>query len=134
VSTRTSDKWQSRTNPNGPWNDDWERTKDRYWSNPFTRHRCFWHQRFWLGKPLSYAQRQLNHLTYRRGGSPHVWQVKPMCRTCHKIETGLARFLRVLGVKRHPHYVATYGVRWLITLAIFTPIWYPLVFIFHVVP
>lgn len=124
-------RWQDAAT--GPWGSDWERTKDRYWANPLLRKRCFWHQRFWLGQPMTYGQRQLNHLTYRRGGSPRFWQVKPMCRTCHGIETWLARALRALGIRRC-HYVATYGVRWLITAAIFAPVWYPLLFVFHVWP
>lgn len=89
---------------------------------------------------MSYGERQLNHLTYKRGGSPRVWQVKPMCRTCHSIETFIATKLirplsRIFKVLRYrDHYVATYSVRWLITWAIFAPIWYPLVFVFHVIP
>lgn len=115
--------------PNELYGRDWQDYKDRYWSSPFTRKRCFWHR----GR-MSFGGRQLNHLSYARQSTPRWWQVKPMCRTCHKIETFLARALRALGVKKHPHYVATYGVRWLINLTVTAPIWYPLVFVFHVIP
>lgn len=128
MSTRTSKQWVDASVLYGP---EWQETKRRYFASPYTRKRCFWCRR----SPADRKRHELHHLTYRRKARPFFWQVKPMCSTCHGIETTVSRVLKVLLRRRRvPHVTATYGVRWLINLAVLSPIWYPLVFVFHVIP
>jgi hypothetical protein len=114
----------------------WEDTKRRYWASRFTRKRCFWCRRK--------SGLQLNHLTYALSGPTGacpLWVVKPLCRTCHKVETWLARKVRprlkrtvrvepVVGTgrrrrrvadrraQRWAHAYVTYAVRWSLNLAV----------------
>ncbi len=60
----------------------WEDTRRRYWASPFTRKRCVW--------CMARRATQLNHLTYLYSGPDGAcpfWVLRPMCRTCHKVET-----------------------------------------------
>lgn len=105
-------QWSARVH--GP---EWQAFKRRYWAHPLTRKRCFWCRRK--------GRRQLNHLTYRPypdSRPPRMWQVKPLCLTCHRVETWLTRRYRP-GMSRRrqrwAHAYVTYGVRW----ALYAPLW-----------
>ena len=98
-------EWSARVHGPG-----FEETKHRYWRSPFTRKRCFWCRRK--------GRLQLNHLTYLFSGETGrcpLWVLKPLCATCHGVETWLTRRVRRhlgRGAKRWAHAVVTYGVRW----------------------
>lgn len=110
----TMAEWSARVY--GP---EWEEFKDRYWSHPLTRKRCFWCRR--ANRP-GRRRLQLNHLTYPRGRALRLWEVKPMCSTCHRVETWLTRRFRP-SMRRHrqrwAHAYVTYSVRW----ALYLPLW-----------
>lgn len=106
---------------------DWQRTRNRYHASRWTRKRCFWcRTRGKRDNPI-----ELNHLTYRRGDRPRWWQVRPLCRRCHKIETNVTRVVRVVLPwtgpvgKRNAHYVVTYLGRWLVNATALAPLWLP---------
>lgn len=103
----------------------WVRTRTRYHASRWTRKRCFWcHTRGDRGNGI-----ELNHLTYRRGDRPWFWQVKPLCRRCHRIETVVTRVVRPLlpwsgaFAKTRAHYVVTYLGRWLVNVTVLSPVW-----------
>jgi len=90
---------------------EWAEFRRWYFSRRTTRKRCFWcHSRSRKGNPI-----QLNHLDYREPADwPGRWRVKPMCRRCHRIETGLTRMLfheYPRRRNRYAHWYVTYGVR-----------------------
>jgi hypothetical protein len=98
-------EWSARTY--GP---EWVEFKDRYWSHPLTRKRCFWCRR-----PRGKARLQLNHLTYPKGRALRLWEVKPLCARCHEFETWLTRKVRPrlhATQRAWAHAYVTYGVRW----------------------
>lgn len=96
---------------------DWRRTRRRYLRSRWTRKRCFWcRTRGDRTNPI-----ELNHLTYARGDRPRWWQVKPLCRRCHAVETFVTRVVRVFlpwSMKTRAHYLVTYGVRWVRNLVV----------------
>lgn len=104
-------EWSARVHGPG-----WEATKSRYWNSPFTRKRCFWCRRK--------RRLQLNHLTYTRSdgtGRCPLWVLKPLCGTCHGIETWATRRVRRRlgrGAKQWAHAVVTYGVRWSVNVSV----------------
>jgi 5-methylcytosine-specific restriction endonuclease McrA len=112
-------EWSAQYGP------EWEATKRRYWSRSgwWIRRRCFWCRRARPGRS-SWSARgmlQLNHLTYLFGvGNAPLWVLRPMCPTCHKIETWVTRKIRpALGRStgwrfRWAHAFVTFGVRWLL--------------------
>jgi hypothetical protein len=117
------DEWSAQYGP------AWERTKAEYWRKaarrPWMRRRCFWCRRRGRGVGFWSVQRslQLNHLTYRWGvGDAPLIVLRPMCPTCHAIETKITRMVRP-GMRRHrqayAHAFVTYLGRW----ALYIPVW-----------
>jgi hypothetical protein len=119
------------------WGHNWTETRRRYWHNPppWRRRRCFWCRR---GRPGArwWASRRglhLNHLTYRYShdhGRCPLWALRPMCPTCHTVETWLTRHAVRPCLRRHPwlrpweHAAVTYAGRWTINLAVLLPLWW----------
>lgn len=100
---------------------DWRETRQRYLASRWTRKRCFW-CRTRGGRKTNPIE--LNHLTYARGDRPRWWQVKPLCRRCHGVETVTTRVVRVFlpwNWKARAHYVVTYVGRWTINAAVLVP-------------
>jgi hypothetical protein len=104
---------------------EWLAFREWYLSRWWTRHRCFWCRTRgtggWHGNPI-----QLNHLTYAGGDVPRWWQVKPLCKRCHTVETAVTRWLRPRLPYRwrsRAHYLVTYGARWLSRGALLLVAW-----------
>lgn len=100
---------------------DWYAFRRWYFTRWWLRKRCFWCRR----KPHPVTALQLNHLNYTRGDRPGWWQVRPMCRRCHRVETTLVRWLRPRlspRRRRRAHYLVTFGVRWVGNLAVDLPL------------
>jgi hypothetical protein len=102
---------------------NWEATK-RHWRNAWwTRKRCFWCRR------IKHVTIDAHHILYPRkpipAGDVHIIWLRPMCRTCHKIETRIARHHRRHAApnrKRYSHFIVTYMGRWIINLLVILPI------------
>lgn len=118
--------WSARVHGPG-----WQDTRHRYWASsaPWRRRRCFWCRRANPGRRWSARRRlHLHHLTYvfsdDTGRCP-LWVLRPMCPTCHAVETWLARRLRP-GMARHrqrwAHAYVTYAVRWVANAALWAPL------------
>lgn len=113
-------EWSARTYGPG-----WTETRQRYWASTarWRRRRCFWCRRGQPGTRWASRRRlQLNHLTYRLSdntGRCPLWALRPMCPTCHGIETWLTR--RYDPGRKQPwaHAIVTYAVRW----AMYVPMW-----------
>jgi hypothetical protein len=118
------------------WGPGWDATRRRYWRNPpsWRRRRCFWCRRGQPGRRWSSRRGlHLNHLTYRYShdhGRCPLWVLRPMCPTCHNVETWLTRRAVRPWLRRHPrlrpweHLLVTYAGRWTINLAALTPLWW----------
>lgn len=112
--------------------DQWELTKRRWRDHPFTRHRrCFWCRRkrsLWVsGHRIVLDAHHLVYPRNRPAGEISIWLLRPMCRTCHKVETWMARGHRAHmrnGRKRYAHLLVTYLGRWAILWAALAPIVY----------
>jgi hypothetical protein len=110
---------------------NWDNTKARWRRSRWTRKRCFWCRR------RKHVTIDAHHLLYPRppkmAGDVSIFWLRPMCRTCHKIETWIARNRRkhmANGRKRYAHLYVTYGGRWLINITCWLPVIY-LWFRFH---
>ena len=113
-------EWSARVHGPG-----WEETRRRYWESraPWRRRRCFWCRRGNPGARWAARRRlQLNHLTYvwsdGTGRCP-FWVLRPMCGSCHAVETWLTRRVRPGMARRRQrwaHAVVTFGVRWAVNL------------------
>lgn len=97
---------------------NWTDTKRQWRSAWWTRKRCFWCRR------KKHVTIDAHHLLYPKGkpaGDVSIFLLRPMCRTCHKIETWLARRHRrhvENGRKRYAHLYATYLGRWCINASV----------------
>lgn len=129
-------EWSARVHGPG-----WVETRARYWHNPppWRRTRCYWcrradsaSMRLWS----SLGRLQLNHLTYvfsdGTGRCP-LWVLRPMCRTCHRVETWLTRRVRP-GMARHrqrwAHAYVTVGVRLAVDIVAWSVLAVPMLRIF----
>lgn len=96
----------------------WEEFKDRYWRSWWTRKACFWCRT----RPARGRRLELNHLHYPKHRRIRWFDVRPMCRRCHRHETWMTRQVRP-GMGRSDarvaHAYVTYVVRW----ALYVPYW-----------
>jgi len=88
----------------------WEDTKRRARQSRWTRKRCFWCRR------RRSVTIQWHHLTYLFGvGDPPLWVLRPMCVSCHKVETWICRQVSSSQARhRWAHARVTYLGRWVI--------------------
>lgn len=106
---------------------EWNRTKQHYWQTvgrPWRRRRCFWCRRGHVTQPgkvrfwTTDRAPELHHLTYVFGyGDAPLFVLRPMCHTCHHIETTVTRMFFGEGFARRSrwaHAHVTYTVRWVI--------------------